>query len=181
MENARSLILVRHTRTDDNDDKIYSCQIDVPLNALGLRQALALAETLKDKRLTAIYTSDLRRARCVAEIIAAYHRHAPFLTDPRLRELDMGRLSGLTKGFVSANHHDPRFQTEGDYDFSSVGGESKALVVARQLELLQEVWTRHEAELGSIVLVGHGTSFRNLLEALGHPDRMHKQGEFTEL
>lgn len=181
-QRSLSLILIRHTQTDENVDKMYSCQRDVPLNPNGLLQATSLAWEISGRQVAAIYASDLRRTRLVAEIIGIHHRHTPLIADRRLRELDMGGLSGMTKDVVLARYPEARFRTtDGAYDFSSVGGETRNQVISRQLSLLREVRKRHTGSPGTIVLVGHGTAVRNLLEALGFSEKMHKQGGYTEL
>ena len=178
-----TIIFARHTRTDDNDATIYSSQNDVPLNTIGHKQATALADTLKKRSLTAIYTSDLLRARTVAEIIGAHHPHAPIIPDQRLRELNMGRLTGMTRAAVLERYPEPHFRTDHpQYDFSSVGGERRSEVIGRELELLRELEARYgRDEPTTILVVGHGTALRDLFTTVPGPViTLHEQGGYTE-
>jgi probable phosphoglycerate mutase len=75
------LLLVRHGRPE-------SGQLDPPLNDEGLAQARALAKVLADEPITAIVSSDLRRAQQTAEIIGAATGQTP-TSHEGLRELGL--------------------------------------------------------------------------------------------
>jgi broad specificity phosphatase PhoE len=175
------LILVRHTQTADNVDRIYTGQRDISLNAEGIRQAMKLARTLAERKVCALYVSDLSRTMQVGNLIKAGHEGVPLQPDRRLRELDMGQLAGLTKDHVSVHYPEAHFKTSGAYDFTSVGGETRREVITRQLSLLREARDAHFGSSGAIVFVGHGTALQSLLDALGTGLKLHPQGEYTEL
>src|SRR3954447_10608321 len=88
------VLIVRHGRAAEPDD-LRLPGPDVALLPLGSRQARALAKRLRAFTPTEVYTSDARRARATAEIIAAVCR-VPVLVDSRLRELDVGLWAGQT-------------------------------------------------------------------------------------
>lgn len=85
------LWLVRHGATDWSDAGWLNGWTDVPLNESGRAQARGLAATLDSTEFTRVWSSDLRRATETAKL--AVGRSTP---DRRLRELDFGRLEGLT-------------------------------------------------------------------------------------
>jgi alpha-ribazole phosphatase len=95
------LVLVRHGATENNIEQRYTGQLDVPLNALGQRQAWALASALADERFDALLASDLRRARQTAEAIGRQRDRAIEL-DADLREFDMGEWQGRTYAEIVA-------------------------------------------------------------------------------
>lgn len=95
MADTRTLILVRHGETDWNLARRLQGHADIPLNDTGRAQARAAARVLVGFRPVRLWSSDLVRARQTAEEIGA----ATGLVvecDPRLREYDVGRRSGLT-------------------------------------------------------------------------------------
>jgi broad specificity phosphatase PhoE len=65
------ILLARHGQTADNAGGRILGRRDPPLTALGRAQADALAESLRDAGIAAIWTSPLRRAFGTAEIVAA--------------------------------------------------------------------------------------------------------------
>ena len=58
-----TLVLVRHGETDWNRERRFQGHADTPLNDAGRGQARALAALLRSERLSAVYTSPLRRAK----------------------------------------------------------------------------------------------------------------------
>ncbi len=63
------IYVARHGETDYNRTRRLMGQLDIPLNEKGVKQAEMLAKSLKDKGITAIYSSTLSRAYKTAEII----------------------------------------------------------------------------------------------------------------
>jgi len=94
-----TILLARHGETDWNRDGIWQGWADPPLNDTGRAQANELAVQLRDVPFDAVYSSDLQRARETAEIVAAPHS-VPVVTDPGLREIDIGSWSGLTRAEI---------------------------------------------------------------------------------
>ncbi len=90
-----TLFLARHGQTDWNAERRWQGHADPQLNDRGRAEAAALAESLADARIEAIYSSDLVRALETAEIVGARIGVA-VAVDARLREVDVGEWSGLT-------------------------------------------------------------------------------------
>ena len=88
------LILVRHGETEWNKDWRYQGQADLPLNKEGRRQALKLAKRVKEEKISAILSSDLKRAYQTANIIAKSH-HLRVKKRTALREINYGVFEGL--------------------------------------------------------------------------------------
>ncbi len=91
----RTLVLVRHGETDWNAEARAQGHADVPLNAVGRAQAQTVAPVLADFAPTRLWSSDLVRAMQTADYVAAA-TGLPIERDPRLREYDVGKRSGLT-------------------------------------------------------------------------------------
>ena len=86
-----SIILTTHGQTQWNVEGRAQGHIDTPLNENGQQMSLALCNRLADEQITAIYTSDLRRAIETAEPLAAA-KGLSIQTDMRLREKRFRRV-----------------------------------------------------------------------------------------
>ena len=84
------IVLVRHGATDWNLEHRCQGSSDRELSAVGVRQAEEIAALLSGENLTAIYASDLKRARRTAEVIGQPH-NLPVRIEKSIRELDHGR------------------------------------------------------------------------------------------
>jgi broad specificity phosphatase PhoE len=146
---ATTILLARHGETDWNREGRFQGHADAPLNELGRAQARELAQRLASTSFSAVYSSDLSRARETAEILAVSHG-VPVIVDPGLREVDVGSWSGLTraeiaKRFPDAEHHD---------------GETRDEHLARVLAAVERIAHGHSDE--RILIVSHGGSLRAL-------------------
>lgn len=89
------LYLVRHGETELKSSERYWGATDVALSALGLAQAERLRDRLAGEKIDAIYSSGLTRALTTAGLIASRHDISVTLC-PEIREINFGRLEGLT-------------------------------------------------------------------------------------
>lgn len=90
------LFLVRHGDTNLNDEDLVHGWVDAPLNDNGIEQAHKAAESLKDKEITRIISSDLPRAKQTANIIGK-KLGIPVTFDPNLRTWDSGDFDYTNK------------------------------------------------------------------------------------
>jgi len=111
------LILVRHGATDWNQQRRIQGLSNLGLNETGRKQAEALAQSLKDVKVDAIYTSPLRRAQETARAISRFHQVEVVALDG-LKELDVGEVDGLTYEEMRLRHSE--FFTKWMSDFTSV-------------------------------------------------------------
>src|SRR5689334_9034949 len=148
-----TLLLARHGETDWNREGRWQGWADPPLNATGREQAAALAEQLRAVPFDAVYSSDLRRARETAEILAAPHG-AEVVLDAGLREIDVGSWSGLTRAEIAE-----RFPGGERPD-----GETHAEHGARVREAVTRIARAHPG--GRILLVGHGGTIRSIHDVI---------------
>ncbi|AEI66007.1 histidine phosphatase family protein [Corallococcus macrosporus] len=147
-------ILLRHGETEWNSLGRLQGHQDSRLSQAGLRQADALAARLVPVRFSALYCSDLGRARQTAQRIAALTGHA-VQPDARLRERGLGILEGLTRDEARQKHPDVfTAYAGGAPDYVVPGGESTAQRLRHAVECLEELGTRHRGE--RLVVVTHG-------------------------
>lgn len=88
------ILLIRHGETAWNAIKKLQGHLDIPLNAVGTRQAKALAAALQHEKLDAIFSSDLQRALQTAGEIARLQGLSTRV-DANLRERCFGGFEGM--------------------------------------------------------------------------------------
>lgn len=160
------LCLVRHGETAWNAEHRVQGQLDVPLNALGLAQALAVAKVLGAERYDAIYSSDLSRAQRTAQPTASL-LSLQILSDKDLRERHYGIFERLTYAEVKQRYPQDyaRFEArEPEYDFRS--GEGLRAFHERSMACLRRIAAAHAG--GEVLVFTHGGVLDNLYrEATG--------------
>jgi alpha-ribazole phosphatase len=160
------LLLIRHAEPDESMRGRSYGRLDVPLSAVGRAQAAAIAETLREARLDAIFASPLRRAIDTAAPLAEA-RGLEVLTHDGLRELDFGALEGLT--FEDIARERPELYERWMIDPTETqfpDGESFADLRERALAAADEIRAQHE----QAAIVAHGGITRAILaDALGMP------------
>jgi broad specificity phosphatase PhoE len=153
-----TILLARHAETSWNRQGRFQGHADPPLSDAGREQARALAMELDGTPPAAVFASDLRRAAETAEIVAE-HFGVPVLTDPELREVDVGEWSGLTWAEIEERFPEAvaRYHERGHgWEF----GESYEHMAERVLAALGRIAERHDGE--RILVVLHGGTMRAL-------------------
>jgi len=99
------LLFIRHGESVANTEGRLQGQMDSPLTDRGREQAHALARRLVRERwpVDSIHSSDLCRAADTAGILGAA-LGAPVFLDDRLREYDVGVLTGLTRADIEQQY-----------------------------------------------------------------------------
>jgi len=113
-----TIYLIRHGETDWNSERRFQGQTDIPLNKKGKLQANLLAQRIFNEgvRFSALYSSDLARAKETAEIIASYHNLQVGLING-LRERFFGNLQGVTIDEIKRDYPDVDLTDLGQYEF----------------------------------------------------------------
>ncbi len=152
------LWLVRHGQTDWNLAGRWQGQSPKApgLNAAGRAQALSAREQLRDTHVSAIYSSDLLRARQTAELLAEPLGLTVKL-EPRLREINLGAWEGMLADDIVAQYPAQMAErAQNPFDTRAPNGESLREVAERVLAATNEIVKEHQDE--SILLVAHGVS-----------------------
>jgi broad specificity phosphatase PhoE len=168
VNHATRVYLVRHGAPVGWQTRRFIGHLDVPLSPDGEAQVRALAARLATAPVVAVYSSDLRRTRRSAEILAAPHGLIP-IEVPALREFSMGRWEGLTGEEIralDAAAYDEWMARVGDFQFPE--GENLGQVAARAWAAFERIVAAHDG--AAIAIVAHGGSNRAILcRALGLP------------
>jgi probable phosphoglycerate mutase len=166
------LVLVRHGQTAWNLEGRAQGHTDVGLDDTGRAQARAMAPYVAAMQPTALWSSDLARARQTADEVAVA-TGLEVHPDPRLREFDVGERAGLTiPEFAERYPGSYAAWREGHITGDVPGAETTADVVARMVPALQEIWDSTPAG-GTTVVVSHGACSKvSLLAFLGWPEAL---------
>jgi alpha-ribazole phosphatase/probable phosphoglycerate mutase len=162
------IYLIRHGDVSDGEERRYNGHLDIPLTAKGTDQIRRLSVFLADVDLNAVYTSDLRRARVSAEMIAESHGIKPVI-EPGLKEYSFGEWEGMTFTEIEKRYPDAfRAWADNPVAFSPMGGESTINVRNRAVPVFHDIADRHKGE--NIAIVSHGGIIRIIVcELLGMP------------
>jgi probable phosphoglycerate mutase len=151
---ATRIIAIRHGETAWNVETRVQGQLDVGLNDTGRWQARRVAQALGDEPVSAVYTSDLVRARDTARAIADATGNA-LQAHKGLRERSFGALQGKTFAEIEAAWPEQsRRWRQRDPLWTPQGGESLLDLRKRITQTAAELAGRHVGE--QIVLVAHG-------------------------
>lgn len=166
---ARRLVLLRHGRTAWNLEGRAQGHSDVPLDAVGHAQAAAAAPHIAALGPVALWSSDLRRARQTASYVESATGLVA-ISDPRLREYDVGMRAGLTLAELADKHPEEHAAWVRARSWDVVpGAETAAEVTSRMVAALREYLAAlAPGETG--VVVAHGACLKvSLLALLGLP------------
>lgn len=166
----KRIIIVRHGETEYNVERRLQGWLDVPLNNDGITQARKVAERLMHEAVSAIYTSDQKRAYHTAKHISQKHKLIPH----RRKALREDRL-GILEGWKWDKEPDAYKQGQweqrmlarntGDLDWKVDGGESFGEHTNRVKKFLRQIEKLHPDD--SIVIVSHGGTINRILEIYG--------------
>ncbi|HEY4398261.1 MAG TPA: histidine phosphatase family protein [Acidimicrobiia bacterium] len=166
------LLLVRHGESTWNARSRWQGQADPPLSPFGERQAEDAAVRLAEiATISAVWVSDLVRARRTGELIAEHLGIAHVREEPRLRERDVGAWSGLTRdeieerwpGYLEARRSPPDFESDDDLLSRTRAGVAAAV--------------DDGSGAGEVLVVTHGGVIRTIERSLGAiPERLPNLG-----
>jgi len=149
--------VVRHGETLWNASGQAQGHTDIELSDEGRSQARQLAVRLSGLSFSALYSSDLLRARETAEIAGSLLESAPLpvLLEPRLREIDVGYFAGKNWREIHASFPEYYESLKSDpWGTKRPGGESMADLYARVQGALLELSGRHPGE--KVLIFTHG-------------------------
>lgn len=157
---AAQLIVLRHGRTEWNASGRFQGQADIALDERGLAQAEQVAPVLAELAPSAIFSSDLARARQTAAPLSRA-TGLPVTLDPRLREIHVGSWEGLTIDEMLGQVDDDlkRAYLAGEDVRRSPTGETVAEVGRRAGVALEEIGLA-APDGSTVVVVMHGLAAR---------------------
>ncbi len=159
--------MVRHGRTAHNASRRLLGRLDVELDPLGERQAVAVAGSPALAGVERVVTSPLLRTRRTAETIAEV-TGASVEVDQRWVELDYGVYDGLPLAEVPEAVW---ASWDADPSWAPESGESLAAVATRVRAACEELWV--EAASRDVAVVSHVSPIKAALAwAMGFPEQV---------
>ncbi len=158
---ATRFLFIRHGESTWNAAARWQGRGDPPLSARGREQVLRLAAALAGEGIEVIVASDLARAAETAAILGGPLGVSP-LSDAGLRELDVGRWTGLTRSEIAARDRAELAHFEsGAAEARAGGGECRREVGTRVQAAVAAIAERHNGRC--IAVVAHLGVMRALL------------------
>ena len=171
-----TIYLIRHGECAGNkENRIRGC-VDFPLNDNGIKQAYALAEAMRDKKIEYIYSSPLSRAVSTAEILGDALK-LPYEVRDGFCNIHLGPWENRIKEELAVQEPE-KWQTWLDQPEELVieGGETLDQVGERAIRDLNAVIEEHRG--ATIALIAHRGVLKPLMAAaigVAHPSywRLH--------
>lgn len=166
------LYVFRHGQSKDNEELLFSGWRDPNLSELGEKQALVLAEKLKDKKIQMLVASDQKRAIRTMELAVSLNplvRGMEIHSDPRIKERCYGDLQGKSKLEFQLTDPDLLLEYRRSYSIKPPAGESVADVVKRVKSFIDEIVPLMKQYHMNVAVSCHGNSvrgFRQVFENL---------------
>jgi broad specificity phosphatase PhoE len=164
------IVFETHALSEDNERGIATGWLPGRLSAQGRSNAADMGRRRRDDGITAVFSSDLRRAAQTAQI-AFGDTSIPILYDWRLRECDFGARNGSPGSEVKADRVD-------FCDRPYPGGESHGQAIRRAAGFLADLPTRWAGQ--RVMVIGHLATYRALEHVInGHTVRELVESDFV--
>ena len=153
------LYFVRHGQSEANVQMVISNRdLFHPLTELGRQQTEALARSLTDVPVAAIYASPIVRAAQTAQIVAAA-KGLPVEIADALREPDCGIMEGRRDDAAWAEHDRvvSDWVEQCQFDSRIGGGESFHDLRARFVPFIEQITAVHGDTDHNLLLITHGS------------------------
>ena len=153
MKDYTRVYLIRHGHLVNSHTGVYNGHTDIELSPEGIAQTIAIAEWFKDKSISAVWSSDLRRSLNGAKIIAAPHG-LEVMSSNALREINLGFWEGLTPDEIRSNYRDSWDRwLEDPIRNRPPGGETISEMQSRVIKELEVIFKKNTGE--EVVLFTH--------------------------
>lgn len=150
------LYIMRHGKTDWNEQKRLQGRTDIPLNPQGIEMAHRAAKEYADVHFDVCYCSPLVRAKETADILLE-GRNVPIIYDDRLVEMSFGIYEGVVDSFkIPDCPINIIFNSPEEYHGGIEGAESFEELYARTGSFLKEVVEPLLEQGKDVLIVGHG-------------------------
>ncbi|MFA5026005.1 MAG: histidine phosphatase family protein [Candidatus Shapirobacteria bacterium] len=170
-----NIYLFRHGQSEFNLSKTFTGWLDAKLTSLGIEQAKALGEMLKNKKIDLAITSRLSRAADTLKEVLVFHPECTeIIVDDRIIERSYGDLAGHTHAETIEKYGQEQFDKwHRGWTDKADNGESFADVEIRVTEFINDLKTKYAGQNVNIAISAHGNSirlFRKIMESATQED-----------
>lgn len=153
MDDFTTILLIRHGETPWNRETKFRGVYDIPLNENGRAQARLAGEALKNRKIDAVYTSPLSRAKETAEL-AVGGRGIEIKIHNGLTDFDYGHWTGLPEDEVARRWPSElgAWKTR-PHAMRVPGGDTLAGVSEKAFGAMEEIAEKHRGE--TVALFAH--------------------------
>ncbi len=156
------LYLTRHGETEWNLQRKTQGRTDTPLTTIGIQQAHRLGERLKNKGISFIYSSTLRRAWDTAKIVGEL-LDCPVRSMEGLQEMCLGVWEGLTFSEIQQQYPDIYKRWRSTPNLCRIpGGDTFDEVRNRSRQFIEFLRNNHDDD-DRILLVTHALMSKIIL------------------
>jgi len=164
-----TIYLFRHGQSEFNLKKVFTGWLDPDLTPLGVEQAKALGEMLKDKTIDLAITSKLIRAQKTLDEVLAFHPECQeTLIDNRIIERSYGDLAGKSHQEIIEKFGENQYEKwHRGWDDQPPAGESFDDVEVRVQDFINDLKEKYSNKNIGIAISAHGNSirlFRKIME-----------------
>lgn len=163
------IYLFRHGQSEFNLTKTFTGWLDAKLTELGVEQAKALGQMLKDKKIDLAYVSRLSRSQDTLKEVLAFHPECKeTIVDDRMIERSYGDLSGHSHAETIEKYGQEQFDKwHRGWEDKANNGESFADVEIRVKSFIDYLKEKYGGQDIGIAISAHGNSirlFRKIME-----------------
>ncbi len=151
------LIVVRHGRTEENQNEIVQGHLPGKISEEGIRQAKKVALRLKKFKIDAIFSSDLARTKATVKEILKFQK-AKVRYWKLLRERNFGEFQGKSRQYLKDSEKESGVLYA---HFKPKGGESLTELRERAAKALDKLYQRFPNK--TVLIVTHGGLIRMIL------------------
>jgi probable phosphoglycerate mutase len=173
------IIFVRHGETVWHAENRYAGISDIALTAKGLEQGKKLANWAETAQLSAIYSSELKRAKSTAEF-SCQKTGLDLNVEKRLNEVNFGEGEGLTRDEMKQKFPEELAKfIEAPADNPLPDGEKGVNAIERANPVINEIIEKYPK--GKVLIVAHSTLIRLLLCKFMNIDPNEYRTRFPEI
>ena len=158
-----TLYVFRHGQTYDNADFTFSGWRDPHITKLGEKQALILADKIRNKKISRLYSSDQIRAVETMKLAVSKNRKAKKLSiciDARIKERSYGVYQGQSKLEIYMKNPAALEHIRRSFSSAPPEGESIEMVCKRVASFCDELVEIMKKEKINVAVSCHGNSIR---------------------